>query len=149
MIWVSFKGTQKRGKGKRKKGRGKGEIWLKANKDLCLKKQCNTRQNYKVWECKNAGLSQLPPFGILSPALPAEILTLTTQWYSRKNSCNYSDNCRGRERKHFSFIVWPSLMSVQRRRGQGCMGCRGKGDGRVSQYHPKPHKMATPKSRRP
>lgn len=62
MIWVSFKGTQKGGKGKRKKGRGKGEIWLKANKDLCLEKQCNTRQNYKVWECKNAGLSQLPPF---------------------------------------------------------------------------------------
>lgn len=116
MIWVSFKGTKKGGEGARKKGRGKGEIWLKANKDLCLKKQCNTRQNYKVWECSNAGPSQLPPFGILSPALPAEILILTTQQYSRKNSCNYPDNC-GEKRESISLLLSHPLRCAEEEEG--------------------------------
>lgn len=42
-------------------------------------------------------LSSLSLCGILSPPLPAETPTLTTQWYSRKNSCNYLDNWRERD----------------------------------------------------
>lgn len=81
--------------------------------------------------------AQLPPFGILSLELPAEIPTLTPQQCSRKNSCNYPDNCRARERA-FSFDCL--ILTGVCAEGEEKEVFRRRGGGRVSHYHPIPSK---------
>lgn len=139
MIRVSFKGT-KMGRG-REKGGGREKYDWKWTKIFAWRNNVTLDRTIKSGNVRRQG-SQLSAFGILSLALPAEIPTLTIQQHSRKNSCNYSDNCRGRERESISLLLSDSLQYLCRE-GEGCMRYRRKG-GRVSQYYPIPYKMATP-----
>ena len=92
----TLKGPKGGGWREREKGRGKGEIWLKANKIFAWRNNVILDRTIKSRNVRMQALSA-SPFWNSVPCTSCWNLNLTTQQYSRKDSCNYTDNCRGWE----------------------------------------------------